>query len=345
MNININDVLNPESISEYITNLPQSNTIGKELFPDKKQLGLDITLIKGAKNKPVVLNPSAFDVAVKVRSLKANITEDTKEMPFFKESILINERDRQELLKAMASVNTQWRDLVLDKIYNDINGLVVGAGVQNERMRMQLLSEGKIFVTSDENEISFDYGLPTNHKETLAGTAKWNDFANSTPVDDIIRYQDLVEEDTGVRPSRAVCTRKTFNYLKNNKSIKLDINKDGTTIITDSILKQYLQDKVGVTVAIVSGKFIAEDKSEQQYFPDNIFTLIPDGNLGSTYFGTTPEEADLMTNSDANVSIVNTGVAVTTMVSKDPVNVQTKVSQICLPSFEHVEEIFIATVV
>lgn len=344
MNINVNDVLNPESISEYITNLPQAVTIGQELFPNKKQLGLDITLIKGAKNKPIVLSQSAFDVAVKVRSLKANITEDTKEMPFFKESILINERDRQELLKAMSSVNTQWRDLVLAKIYNDINSLVVGAGVQNERMRMELLSEGKINVTSDENEISFDYGLPTNHKETLAGTAKWSDFVNSTPVDDIIRYQDLVEEDTGVRPSRAVCTRKTFNYLKNNKSIKLDINKDGTTIITDAILKQYLTDKIGITVAIISGKFIAEDKSEQQYFPDNIFTLIPDGNLGNTYFGTTPEEADLMTNSDANVSIVNTGVAVTTMVSKDPVNVQTKVSQICLPSFEHVEEIFVATV-
>ncbi|AKA70139.1 major capsid protein [Clostridium scatologenes] len=344
MNININDVLNPESISEYITNTPQAVTIGQELFPNKKQLGLDITLIKGAKNKPIVLSQSAFDVAVKVRSLKANITEDTKEMPFFKESILINERDRQELLKAMSSVNSTWRDLVLDKIYTDINSLVVGAGVQIERMRMQLLSEGKIFVTSDENEISFDYGLPTNHKEVLSGTAKWSDFVNSTPIDDIIRYQDKVEEDTGVRPSRAVCTRKTFNYLKNNKSIKLDINSLGTTIITDSILKQYLQDKVGVTVAIVSGKFIAEDKSEQQYFPDNVFTLIPSGALGNTYFGTTPEEADLMTNSDAKVQIVNTGVAVTTMVSKDPVNVQTKVSQICLPSFEHVEEIFVTTV-
>ncbi|MBC2579988.1 major capsid protein [Clostridium sp. DJ247] len=342
--MNVKDVINPESIKEYVTNVPQPVTIGKELFPDKKQLGIDITLIKGAKNKAVALKPSAFDVAVKVRSLKATVKEETREMPFFKESILINERDRQELLKAMSSVNTQWRDLILSNVYNDINGLVTGAGVQAERMRMQLLVDGKIYVTSDENEISFDYGLPANHKETLAGTAQWSDFVNSTPVDDIIRYQDLVEEDTGIRPSRAVCTRKTFNYLKNNKSIKLDINKDGTTIITDAILKAYLQDKVGLTVAIVSGKFVAEDSTEQQYFPDNILTLIPDGTLGNTYFGTTPEEADLMTNADANVSIVNTGVAITTMVTKDPVNVQTKVSQICLPSFERIEEIFVATV-
>ncbi|WPC42953.1 major capsid protein [Clostridium sp. JS66] len=345
MDINIKDVLNPESISEYITSLPQAVTIGGELFPNKKQLGIDITLIKGAKEKPIVLSQSAFDVNVKVRSLKADIKEDTKEMPFFKEAVAINERDRQDLLMAMSSINSTWKNLVLDKIYNNINQLVVGASVQVERMRMALLSTGKIYITSNENDIAFDYGMPNGHMETLSGTAKWSDFVNSTPVDDIIRWQDLVEEDTGVRPSRAICTRKTFNYLKNNKSIKLDINKDGTTIITDAILKQYLLDKVGVTVAIVSGKFIAEDKTEQQYFPDNIFTLIPDGTLGTTYYGTTPEEADLMVKASANVSIVNTGIAISTSISDDPVQVLTKVSQICLPSFERIEEIFIATVV
>ncbi|HER1800768.1 TPA: major capsid protein E, partial [Streptococcus pyogenes] len=39
------------------------------------------------------------------------------------------------------------------------------------------------------------------------------------------------------------------------------------------------------------------------------------------------------------VSIVETGIAITTTKTTDPVNVQTKVSMIALPSFERLEEV------
>ena len=43
----------------------------------------------------------------------------------------------------------------------------------------------------------------------------------------------------------------------------------------------------------------------------------------------------------ANVSIVDTGVAITTTQVVDPVNVETIVSQICLPSFEAADSVYI----
>ena len=43
-------------------------------------------------------------------------------------------------------------------------------------------------------------------------------------------------------------------------------------------------------------------------------------------------------------SIVRTGIAVTTMRKEDPVTVQTKVSQLGMPSFERADECFFATV-
>ena len=74
--------------------------------------------------------------------------------------------------------------------------------------------------------------------------------------------------------------------------------------------------------------------------------LIPSGDLGNTWFGTTPEESDLMASSAVdNVSIIDTGVAVTTMRRADPVNVETKVTQISLPSFEAADQIIIADVI
>ncbi|MNW70461.1 hypothetical protein D3C74_497870 [compost metagenome] len=47
---------------------------------------------------------------------------------------------------------------------------------------------------------------------------------------------------------------------------------------------------------------------------------------------------------DASVQILNTGVAVTTKKETHPVNVETIVSEIVLPSFEQIERIFIAKV-
>ncbi|WP_243129278.1 major capsid protein [Hathewaya massiliensis] len=344
MPIDVMEVINAESVSQYVSGTPKTNLIGEMLFPRKKQVGIDITLIKGAKNKPVALRPSQFDVSVKLRSLKASVKEETKEMPFFKEAIAIKEKDRQNLFLAMTGKNTQWRDMILDNIYGDIKGLVDGADIQAERMRMQLLYQGAILVSTEDRDIKFDYGLPASHKEVLSGTAVWTDTVNSTPVEDIIRWQDKVEEDTGIKPTRAICTKKTFNYLKNNKSIRKDIDKTESTIITDKVLKKYLNDKLDLVVEIVSGNFIAEDGSTQLYFPNDVFTLIPEGKLGDTYYGTTPEEADLMSGNAAQVSIVRTGVAITTAKKIDPVTVITKVSQITLPSFERIEEIFIGTV-
>ena len=57
-----------------------------------------------------------------------------------------------------------------------------------------------------------------------------------------------------------------------------------------------------------------------------------------------PEESDLLSSGVANVSITDTGVAITTMPKSDPVNVETKVSMISLPSFEAADQIFIADV-
>ena len=51
-----------------------------------------------------------------------------------------------------------------------------------------------------------------------------------------------------------------------------------------------------------------------------------------------------MSGSAANVTITVIGVAVTTSKKIDPVNVDTKVSMIFLPSFEAIDQVIIADV-
>lgn len=345
--MNIFELVNAKEIGTFYT-ANASNAVpylGETIFPAKKQLGLDISWIRGANGLPVALTPAAFDTKATLRD-RVGFAKIDSELPFFKEGIRIGEKERQEINKAIGSSNADFIMPIIEKIYDDAGNLVKGAKVSIERMIMQLLSTGKIAITANGQNLDYDYKLKVANKETLLDTAKWSDLENSTPIQDIQRWQDAIEETSGDKPSRAVCSKKTWNYLLMNKSIKLDLNPIGgaNIIMTDALLKQYLETKLGLSVAIYNKKFALQDGSTQQFFPDDVFTLIPDGNLGNTYYGTTPEESDLMTGSEAQVAIVDTGVAITTTKETDPVNVMTKVSEIVLPSFERIDSIFIATV-
>ena len=347
--MNIFDLINAKQLATYYLNTASNRIpyLGATLFPARKQLGLDLSWIKGSNGLPVALMPSVFDTKATIRD-RIGIDKLETEMPFFREAMRIGEKDRQELNKFITAANSALLEPMIAKIYDDANNLVAGADVQSERMIMQLLSTGLIAITANRINYDYDYQLEGTHKETLLLTARWSQSATATPIADIQRWQDIIEESTGTKPTRAICTKKTWNYLMACDSIKKDMNPVGyaNIIVTDAMLQQYLQNKVGLTVAIYNKKYAtAPGGSGTQFFPDEIFTLIPDGDLGNTYFGTTPEESDLMTgNTDASVQIVNTGVAITTIKEPHPVNVQTIVSAIILPSFPRIDEIFVATV-
>ncbi|MBV4438593.1 major capsid protein [Clostridium tyrobutyricum] len=345
---NIFDFVTAAEIGTYYT-ANGSNAIpylGATLFPPKKQLGLDLSWIKAANGLPVALQPAAFDTKATLRD-RIGFTKIETEMPFFREAMKIGEKDRQEMNKAKSAANAAYIMPVINKIFDDASNLVNGAEVDNERMRMQLLSTGVIAISANGIAYNYDYKFKESHKETLLTTAKWSDLENSNPVDDTRRWQDAIEDDTGVRPTNAVCTRKTWNYLMNNQKIKLDMNTQSgqNIILTDAMLKTYFQTKLGIQIAVYNKKFALQDGTSNLFYPDDSFTLFPDGNLGNTYFGTTPEESDLMAGgTDAQVQIVNTGVAITTIKHPQPVNVETVVSEIAMPSFEMIDTIFIATV-
>lgn len=347
MSPTIYDLVKSEEIAAYIANAPSNGIpyLGASLFPPKKQLGLDLSWIKGSNGLPVALKPSAFDAKAPVRD-RIGFAKIETEMPFFREAMVVKEKDRQQLNMLLGGGQTQYAKSIITKIFDDAKTLVDGAKVQPERMIMQLLSKGTIHIQAEGVLYDYDYRMPADHKETLLTGAKWNE-SGSNPVEDIIGWMDTVEEDTGTRPTAAICSRKTFSALAKNETIRKDMNPVGyqNIIVTDNQVRQYFQTKLNLSIAVYNKKYKAEDGTTQNFFADDVFTLIPPGTLGNTWYGTTPEESDLMGGgTNASVSIVDTGVAVTTLKIPHPVNVETIVSEIVLPSFEKIDEIFIATV-
>ena len=159
-----------------------------------------------------------------------------------------------------------------------------------------------------------------------------------------------ISRDTGDTVTRAICTDSVWDKLLLNEAIKGDILTrlgQNSTIVDDAMLKQWFATKLGLQVSVYNKMFKASQKSAaENFFPDDVFTLIPDGTLGNTYHGTTPEEAELMNGaaSNAQVSVVNTGVAVTTETETHPVNRKVIASDIVLPSFEAIDSVFILNV-
>lgn len=340
----IYDLITSQEIAAYWELKTQDRPpfLGEELFPNQKKLGLNLSWLKGSNGLPVVLKPSAFDVAAIPRP-RIGFEKLSTEMPFFKESKYIDEELRQELNKVIDSNNQLYIDTIVRRIFDDEAELLEGAEVQRERMRMMMLTTGTISVEGNGQAYDYDYGMPEDH--SVNATVAWSN-PDATIIADIRKGIDKIVEDTGVTVTRALCSSKVFGYFRINKELKgtLLAISDGTGYLSDAKIKQYFKDELDIEIVTYDKKYRDENETAQRFVSDDVFVMFPDGQLGNTWFGTTPEESDLMASEVANVTIVDTGVAVTTIEKADPVNVETKVTMICLPDFPTADQVYIIDV-
>jgi hypothetical protein len=337
------DLVQSNEIAAYWSELTQDRApyLGETLFPNSKKLGLDLKWLKGSKGLPVVLKLSAFDAQAVPRE-RIKFDKISAEMPFFKESLYIDEELRQELNKVLETGNQVYIDSIMNRVFDDTVSLTESAAVSRERMRMMLLTTGTISMASNGQSYTYDYGLDENQKPTV--TTSWSD-ETAPIIDDIRTWQNEREDATGTRPTRGMLSRKTWNYLLKNEEIRNGIlGNNSAAPVSDAQVRTYLMSMLDLDLTVNSKRYKDEAGAVKAYVPDDLIVLFPTGTLGNTWFGTTPEESDLMSSSITNVSIVDTGVAVTTMQRVDPVNVETKVTQICLPSFEQADTVVIADV-
>lgn len=340
--VTIFDLVRANEVASYWneTNANSVPFLGETLFPHNKKLGLTLSWLKGSKGIPVSLKLSAFDAKAVPRA-RMGLDKATADMPFFKESMYVDEKLRQELNKVIESGNQAYIDAVMNRVFNDEVTLIEAAAVARERMRMMLLTTGTISIASNGQAYDYNYGIDSAQKKTV--TKNWSD-PTADIIGNIAAWQEDREIAVGVKPTRAICDRKTWGYMLKNTAIVKSIFalSDGSAHVSNSKLRDFLADELELEVVVYSKKYKDETGAVKPYVPADTFVLFPEGDLGNTWFGTTPEESDLMASGVENVAIVDDGVAVTTMKSYDPVNVETKVTQICLPDFPTADQIIIA---
>ena len=329
--------------------------LGEGLFPAAKKAGLDLKWIKGNKGIPVTLMPSAFDAQATYRD-RIGVDKLETEMPFFREGFKIKERERQDILRALDSKDP-YAQAAINLVYDDANNLIEGAKVVGERERMQLLApvNGNVGISIKANGVDYTYNYDPNgtwkasNYFALSGTNLWSDTANSDPFGDIQNAKDNVSGATGTDLRIMVMNKTTFKHLRGNANIKNRyLTKSGAAFgyLTDNEIIEILKDTNDLDgIVLYDKQYKDENGVAKKFFPDGYVTLVPTGTLGSTWYGTTPEEADLANaGTDADVRLIEGGIAVTTIPVLHPVNMNILASEIVLPSFERMDEVAVLKV-
>lgn len=350
--MDIKDLFDSQAIALNYTTAASNSIpyLGAGLFPAKKKAGLDLTWFRGHSGLPVPLAPSTFDTKSTFRD-RVGIKKTETEMPFFRESMLVKEKDEQEVMRIL-DANDPYAASILERILDDVGTLTEAADVVPERMIMQLLCplNGVMGIQTKINGVDYTYNYDPKstwkkeHYMKIEGEQdKWTASATCDPYNDLDAAIDALEEACGSKPSGAIMSKKTFKMIRESEKFRkyvLAQNPNATVIVNDDVVKRFIKDQLGIDIYVYAKKFKDESGKAQTFYKDNGVMLIPDGTLGNTWYGTTPEERTLTKKSDADVSIVNTGVAVAVTITDDPVNTKTTVSEIVLPSFERMDECY-----
>ena len=349
--MNLRDIFTASTLAAAYTEAASNRQpyFGEGLFPSRKKLGLDLKNIRGHKGLPVTLAASAFDTKSRFRD-RIGITIDQTEMAFFRESMQIKEADEQEIMRVQDS-SDPFATEVLERIYDDTNTLVAGADVVPERMRMQLLAPFSgnmgVHITDSKNGTAYTYNYDPDgswkakhYLKITTAADKWSAASTCDPLQDLENALDAQETEGGTRPTIALMSKATFNMIKNSAKVRSGVLAQNTTAnvnYTSKRIKEFIKEELDLTIVVYTKQYKDESGTARKFYPDNMVMLLPGEALGSTWYGTTPEERTLLNDSNADVSIVNTGVTISVTTTANPVNTITTVSEIVLPSFDNMD--------
>ena len=350
------DIYKSNYVAGYITEA-QSNKepfLGEGFFPNDRTVGLSIDWLRQTLGVNMMLNVSNLDAQPKIRTREGFKTENT-EMAFFRESMHVRERDM--LMLAMAeSQNNPFVRQAMAHAFDDVSKLVDAADIAVESMRMQLLATDagtpKISLGTVDNTIyTYNYDpdgtWKSGHYTSLTGTSAWDKVDTATPLDDLNDAKRALRK-LGFTPAYALMNSNTWNYLLKSAQIKAAIaNASGTavTYVNDANVREAFRQNTGLTPVLYDKVYKDYIGTEQQFYPDDTVTILGANRVGTTWFGTTPEERTLIGNPATDITVLDRGVAITvTTEPGPPVKILTTVSQMAIPSYEGMDGVYVLNV-
>ena len=353
--VNFDKLLNANYVGvayEEVQNANPDDYLGERLFGYRKQTALTLDWIKGFNGAPIAISPAAYDAEVVLRT-KGKLQKVTTEMPLFREGYQVTESDRRNMQDAVALGDDRLNE-ALSKYYIGVTDLVKGAKVNPEIMRWQLLAptDGKPKIIMSHNNVNYSYDYDQSGEWYAnnfidVSTSPWSNAATATPIEDT---QKVVEaaKDKGVNLEYGVVSQKTMLEIMNSAEVKsaaLSQNLTPNVYMTPTIAKNIFKELTGVSLIVYNMIYRDFEEKTKKFMPDGLITLLPEGEVGNTVYAVTPEEFDLQSDPKKNVAVVEGGIAISVVPTTDmPRRFATYVSEIVLPSYERMSEVFVIKV-
>lgn len=344
---NIFDFLRANEVVAYANAMLQTQPtyVTSYLFPNVKQNKLKISEIQGVSGLPQLLTPSTLDAEPTLRGRKIGEAVD-RELIFFREGMRLGEQERRDLQLIQASGNQTLVDSQIGTIMQDRLTLINGARARAEKLRIDVLTKGKIELKENGVVMTYDYG------QTNFSNAKvdWSDPINSKPLTDI---QDVQAKAKGVKITNIIMNQKTFNDMKQSEEVKKSVpaimaaGGTITPIITDATVKQAFTTLYNINIVVDEDTYEDKEGNAIPFFPDDVVVLVPSGELGKTVFAPTPEEFDFMlnrelTNPNMELALIDNSIAVVSQYNKTiPIQILTTVSELLIPAFTRRKQVFV----
>lgn len=350
----VSDVIDSKAIALAVNTDPSNKIpyLGKKWFKSDKKAGLDLKWIKTSEGLPVTLAASNFDALPVLRARKGLDIEKTQ-MAFFREQMIVSETDAQEIDR-VKDANDPYLASAVKSIYNDAKGLVKSAEVVGERMIMSLLATNNgtpaINIASGDAVYAYNYDpngkyAATHYADVSGGTTDWS-ASTATPVTDIANAKRALTQ-MGKAPKYVLMNSITFGYLLKNaevKSLVLAQNTAPSVFISEAVVTSAIKALTGLTIVIYDKQYDLNGTATY-FYPSNQFTILPEEDLGVLWHGTTPEERSAGQMAGADVSIVNDGIAISTVTTNvAPIITTITASEIVLPSYENMDSTYVVKV-
>lgn len=291
MPMNLTDLLNAKSLNKYYAGV-KGTTLVEAMFPAVFSNTFDINTFGSLDGGAVeILQSSQLDADVMFRDwdLKTTTKGDKQ---FFREGMKLDEKRRKELIEILNTNNQSIIDNYSIQIFEKFagaKGFLGSARAIAAYTVSQFLSTAKVtFVDENGGGQTINYRLADKYKETLAGTNIWS-AATAKPLEDLERWKETVEEGGG-NVEIALMSKATYNALKKHDTVKA-LFKNVIVTVTPALIKSTIEDVIGMTILIWDEK-IKVGKTTKNVFPDNIVTLIPNGQLGTMEYGPNPTKTD-----------------------------------------------------
>lgn len=348
--------------NNYQKTLGSAPYLGKQKFGTRKQDSLDLRFIKGKSGLPVSLKASNFDAQAELRDV-GGFSDIQNEMPFYRESYMVTEKEEQEYDNYRSAENSNLANQVLREISKKPMNLIEGARVVPERQIWSLLApeDGvpkiEVHIGKDKYTVEYTSDNGVAHKKDhfvdvtnggAATTDKWSAKATATPLDDLIKIKRDFAKKSGYSLVRYSMNGETWEMVLEAEDTKKQVlgitAYNGGIRLQQSQVVEYLRG-YGIEIEVYDKIYIDPADGKTKYFiPTGIVSAQSAGvYLGDYVFGKTPEERSGSL-TDGNLSIVETGIAVYTYATNHPINTHCVVSMIGLPTFEGMDSVVVIKV-